>query len=252
MIGPNAKIAAYCGGGSASLLPYYTITPFEGITAQAKDVKYALGATAYKKLPFLRHLTKTKSGEPGMTMKVYLDPPSKKDREQIDEVLVRTGEIMLMDYMHPRLPANHLYYLVLEGQFTPDETDLYQFSVSVAGTAKLFVDGKMIVDNETRQVMGDSFFGSGTREEIGELKLHEGKTYNVSVTVGTLPTMTVKSPGATAMGAGGVRVGGTRKTDPKVELEKAVKLAKEVDQVVVCAGLNVSPLSSPNSESVYA
>ena len=42
------------------------------------------------------------------------------------------------------------------------------------------------------------------------------------------------------MGAGGVRVGGTRKTDAKVELKKAINLAKEVDQVVICAGLNVS------------
>lgn len=211
------------------------------------DVKYALGATAYKKLPFLSYMTKAKSGEPGMTMKVYLDPPSKKDREQIDEVHTRIADIMLMDYKHPRLPANHLYYLVLEAQFTPDETDTYQFSVSVAGTAKLFIDGKLVVDNETKQVMGDSFFGSGTREEVGEIKLQKGKTYNINVMVGTLPTMSLRLPGATAMGAGGVRVGGTRKTNAKVELEKAVTLAKEVDQVVICAGLNVSLASLSDS-----
>ena len=186
-----------------------------------------------------------------MTMRAYLDPPSKKDREQIDEVHVRTADVMLMDYKHPRLPANHLFYLALEGQFTPEETDIYEFSVSVAGTAKLFIDGKMVVDNETKQAMGDSFFGSGTREEIGELKLQKGKTYNICVTVGTLPTMTVRQPGATAMGAGGVRVGGTRKTDAKVELEKAVKLAKDVDQVVICAGLNVRLSFHPGLESHF-
>jgi beta-glucosidase len=175
-----------------------------------------------------------------MTMKVYLDPPSKKDRKQIDEVHVPTTDIMLMDYKHTQLPANHLFYLVLEGQFTPDETDVYEFGVSVAGTAKLFVDGKLVVDNETKQVLGDSFFGAGTREEIGEMKLQKGRTYDISVAVGTLPTMKIRSPGATAMAAGGVRVGGTRKTNAMVELKKAIKLAKEVDQVVICAGLNVS------------
>jgi beta-glucosidase len=175
-----------------------------------------------------------------MTMKVYLDPPSKKDRKQIDEVHVLTTDIMLMDYKHTQLPANHLFYMVLEGQFTPDETDVYEFGVSVAGTAKLFVDGKLVVDNETKQVLGDSFFGAGTREEIGEMKLQKGRTYDISVAVGTLPTMKIRSPGATAMAAGGVRVGGTRKTNAMVELKKAIKLAKEVDQVVVCAGLNVS------------
>ena len=101
---PNAKIAAYCGGGSASLLPYYIVTPFDGIKAQAKDVKYAIGATAYKKLPFLSYLTKTISGEPGLTMKVYLDPPSKKDHKQISKVCTRIADVMLMDYKH-RIPC---------------------------------------------------------------------------------------------------------------------------------------------------
>jgi beta-glucosidase len=32
VIGPNSKIATISGGGSASLTPYYTVTPFEGVT----------------------------------------------------------------------------------------------------------------------------------------------------------------------------------------------------------------------------
>jgi beta-glucosidase len=31
VIGPNAKFAAFSGGGSASLLPYYAVTPYDGI-----------------------------------------------------------------------------------------------------------------------------------------------------------------------------------------------------------------------------
>ena len=70
---------------------------------------------------------------------------------------------------------------------------------------------------------------------MGELKLQKGKTYNIRVVAGTLPTMKVGKLGAVVMGAVGIRVDGTWKTDAKVELEKAVKLAKEVDQVVVFA-----------------
>jgi beta-glucosidase len=40
------------------------------------------------------------------------------------------------------------------------------------------------------------------------------------------------------MGVGGLRLGAEKKFDAQGELEKAVKLAKEVDQVVICAGLN--------------
>ena len=147
---------------------------------------------------------------------------------------------MLQDYQNPKLPDNNLYYLEVEGFLVPDESSEYEFGVSVAGTAKLFVNGKMLIDNETKQVCGDSFFGSGTREETGVMKLEKGKEYRIVVTVGTLPTMTVRAPGTTAMGSGGVRIGGTKKTDAKTELEKAIQLAKEVDQVVICAGLNVS------------
>ena len=203
-------------------------------------MKYTIGATAYKKLPFLSFITKTPDGKQGMTMRTYLDPPSKKDRKLIEEIPVPSSEIMLQDYKHPKLPEDYLYYLEVEGLLIPDETTEYEFGVSVAGTAKLFVNGKMVIDNETKQVCGDSFFGSGTREETGSVKLEKGKEYKIMVTVGTLPTMTVSAPGATAMGSGGVRIGGTKKTVAKTELDKAIQLAKQVDQVVICAGLNVS------------
>lgn len=51
MMGPNAKMAAYAGGGSASLRPTYTTTPYQGICQHAQDVRYTLGAHGYKQLP---------------------------------------------------------------------------------------------------------------------------------------------------------------------------------------------------------
>jgi beta-glucosidase len=50
IIGPNEDFAAYCGGGSASLLPYYAVTPLAGIQRKAKVVKYQLGAVGWKNL----------------------------------------------------------------------------------------------------------------------------------------------------------------------------------------------------------
>lgn len=49
VIGPNSKIATISGGGSASLNPYYAITPYGGIKAQAMaDVDFAQGVgTSY-------------------------------------------------------------------------------------------------------------------------------------------------------------------------------------------------------------
>jgi beta-glucosidase len=43
IIGPNAAISAYCGGGSASLLPYYAISPLEGIRNVVPEAKFEMG-----------------------------------------------------------------------------------------------------------------------------------------------------------------------------------------------------------------
>ena len=238
IIGPNAATAAYCGGGSAALAPYYAITPLEGLQAQCSNSKYSLGAPGWKKLPCMSFKTKTEDGKQGLTMKVFLDPPTKPQRQQIDEVYVKNSDILLVDYKHPKLPEDMLYYVSLVGSFTPEDTTEYEFSLSVAGTGKVYVDGEMIVDNETKQTPGDSFFGAGTIDETGRMKLEKGKTYALQVDFGTLPTMTFRTPGTTGFGAGGLRVGLERVIDYTVERDRAVKLAKECDQVVLCMGLN--------------
>nr|KAK5442199.1 beta-glucosidase [Exophiala xenobiotica] len=237
IIGPNAAYAAYCGGGSASLLPYYAISPLDGLRAQAPDAKYALGAPGWKSLPLMTRLAKTKDDKPGLTMKVFLDPPSERDRKPIDEVYVNNSDILLVDYKHP-LVKTSLYWVELDGTFTPSETSEYEFSLAVAGTGKIFVNGECVVDNETKQRPGNSFFGAGTAEEIGTLKLNQGETYNIHITFGTFPTMRFSTHGATGFGAGGLRIGLERKVEIESEIERAVRIAKQADQVVLCAGLN--------------
>lgn len=237
IIGPNAAYAAYCGGGSASLLPYYAISPLDGLRAQAPDAKYALGAPGWKSLPLMTRLAKTKDDKPGLTMRVFLDPPSERDRKHIDEVYVSNSDILLVDYKHPLIKTS-LYWVELDGTFTPSETCEYEFSLAVAGTGKIFVDGECVVDNETKQRPGDSFFGAGTAEEIGTLKLNQGETYNIHITFGTFPTMRFNTHGATGFGAGGLRIGLERKAEIETEIERAVRIAKQAEQVVLCAGLN--------------
>ncbi|CAK4027760.1 glycoside hydrolase family 3 [Lecanosticta acicola] len=237
VIGPNAAFAAYCGGGSASLLPYYTVTPLDGIKSQSSNVQYELGAPGWKRLPLLSDNVKTTDGKTGLLMKMFLDPPSATGRAPFDELHIGDTQVSLFDYKNPKLDS-WLFYADIDTTFTPEQTSEYEFSASVAGTAQIFVDGKLVVDNATKQYPGDSFFGVGTREEIGSIALEAGKTYDVHIEFGSLPTITYKKDGVTGFGAGGLRVGCHRKLDLDVEIERAVALAKKVDQVVLCAGLN--------------
>lgn len=238
VIGPNAAIAAFSGGGSASLLPYYARSPLEGIQSACPKAKYTLGAPGWKKTPLLSERSVGRNGEKGLDMKVFLDPASTKDRKAFDQLFITKSDVLLADYKHEEIPKDFLFYAQLEGTVVPEESTEYEFSLSVAGTGKLYVDGELVIDNETKQVGGDSFFGSGTREELGRISLQKGKKYQVRIDFGTLPTTKLVSSGATAFGAGGFRVGCERVVDYETERERAVKLAREVDQVVLCVGLN--------------
>ncbi len=239
VIGPNAAFAAYCGGGSAALLPYYAVSPLEGVRNSLKDceVEYALGVPGWKKLPLLSRITKRKDGHPGFDVSAFLQPPHQKERHPVDVIQVGTSDVFLADYSNPKIPTN-LFYLECTGIFTPDETATYEFSLSVSGTGKLFVNNECIVDNATKQTPGDSFFGSGTIEETGSMELERGRTYKIHISFGTLPTRKFTVAGATAFGAGGFRAGGFRKIEVDREVEHAVQLAKRVEQVVLCVGLN--------------
>jgi beta-glucosidase len=103
----------------------------------------------------------------------------------------------------------------------------------------LFVDDKLVIDNWTRQRRGDSFFGSGTREERGGLSLKAGQSPKIRVEY-----MNVRGPAdgdedEQVMDSNpGVQLGGSEIEDPEMLMEQAVKAAKEADVVVAVVGLN--------------
>lgn len=252
VIGPNAKVATIFGGGSASLRPYYAITPYDGIAAQAKDIKYAVGAMAYKRLPDFGPLLKVVDSEKaGFSLTFFTEPHSVKDRKAIDTLYMDSAILALNDYKNP-LIKDDLFYTKLEGLFYPEMDGVYEFGLTCHGTAELFVSGSSKIDNTRDQVPGDSFFGAGTIEMRNQVELKAGTAYNITVEFGSAPTSTMVVPGATSMGGGGFILGGTRALDAEEELVKAVNLAKEVDQVIICAGLNVSnspPVDKANALS---
>lgn len=237
VIGPNAAFAAYSGGGSASLAPYYAVSPLEGLRAQCPDIMYALGCPGWKSLPLMSLLTQTQDHHQGLTLSFFLEPPTVLTRRPIDTAYINNSNVLLMDYKHPLLKTP-LYWLELRGTFTPSETAEYEFGLTCAGTGKIFVNDECIVDNETTQQLGDSFFGAGTVEEIGVLHLEKDTTYDIRIPLGTYPTMTLIKPGVSDVGAGGFRVGLSKRIDRAAELKQAVRLAQQVDQVVLCVGLN--------------
>lgn len=238
MIGPNAKVATFCGGGSAAMRPYYAVTPFNGIKSQANDTKYTVGCHSHKNLPLLGPNLRTPDGKVGVIFKAFTSPPSVREREPVDIIELDDTNMYLVDYYHPKL-TDDLYWVEIEGIFTPEEDSIYEFGLTVFGTGKLYLDNDLLIDNETSQRSGGSFFNVGTVEEIGSKYLKSGQPYTLRVDYASGVTSKLKdADGVVSFGGGGIRIGGARAISPEEEIEKAVTLAKSVDQVVLCVGLN--------------
>ncbi|OOF92137.1 glycoside hydrolase family 3 protein [Aspergillus carbonarius ITEM 5010] len=237
IIGPNAKIAAYCGGGSASLDPYYTVSPYDGIAAKTNaSIDFSQGVYSHNDLPLLGPLLKTADNKPGFTFRVYNEPPSHSSRTLVDELHLLRSTGFLMDYINPKI--NSLtYYIDMEGYFTPTESGIYDFGVTVVGTGRLLIDDELIVDNTRNQRQGSAFFGTATVEERGSKQLNANQTYKVVFEFGTAPTSDLDTRGIVVFGAGGFRFGAARQTTQEDLISTAVAQARTANQVVVFAGL---------------
>lgn len=231
-------MATYHGGGSASLAAFYAVTPFQGISAKLTTApKYAIGQYSHKMLPLLGNSVKTPSGKAGMTMTAYLEhPDDKTDREPVDKIDLDKTELLLVDYSNPKITTK-TWYADLEGSFVADEDCEWELSLVVVGTAKLFCNDQLVVDNDTKQTQGDTFFNQGTIEEKGRLAVKKGETYRFKVQFGSAATSKLRG-GQVLFGSGALRVGGCKVIDSKAEIQRAAELARGAEQVIVCAGLN--------------
>ncbi|RAL00096.1 beta-glucosidase H [Aspergillus ibericus CBS 121593] len=237
VIGPNAKIASYCGGGSAALNPYEAVTPFEGISNSATGgVEFAQGIYGHQNQPLLGKRFRTQEGLTGFTLKIFNDPPTVPGRIPLEVRRETDSMVFFLDYHHPELQP--VWFADAEGYFIPDESGLYDFGLCVQGTGKLFVDGNLLVNNADVQRPGPSFLGSGTVEERGTMELVAGQQYKVHVQWGCAKTSKFKVPGIVDFGHGGFRFGACKQLPPQAGIEAAVQLAASVDQVVLVAGLS--------------
>ncbi|CAI6078387.1 unnamed protein product [Clonostachys chloroleuca] len=235
IIGPNANIARFCGGGSASLQPYYSVSPYEGIAKQCEQTVFAQGSMDHLLLPLLGDVMKTEGGQKGFTWRAYNEPATVTDRKVIDERIITDSNVFLMDYENDELAS--LWYAQAEGIFTPSQSGVYDFGLGVIGTGRLYVNDELVVSNVENQKPGPTLFGAGTIEEKGSTELIAGQDYRIRIEWGG-PKTSKLPPIPPIGGKGGFRFGACRRIDPDEAIKEAVASAKTVDQVVLVVGLN--------------
>jgi len=242
VIGPNAQVATYSGGGSASLKPYYAVAPLDAFREKLQDqkVSFAIGAQSHKQLPLVHnswHTTSESSSKQGLIFRAFNESHKAEKRTCVDELYLTEAQCMFQDYYCPKLKSE-LWYADLEGYFIADRDGDYEVGLCVYGTAWLYCDDKLIIDNATKQRQGTAFFGAGTEEEKAFISMKKGQTYHFIVRFGSAETSTLKGADVD-FGGGAVRIGGAWRIDPEEEIENAASLAKSAEQVVICAGLNM-------------
>ncbi|WZH50141.1 glycoside hydrolase superfamily [Fusarium acuminatum] len=260
VIGPNAQKSFFCGGGSASLRPTRVVSILEGLQDQlGQPVEHVEACQIYNQLPVLGDIITAPDGTPGQfQMSFHASPPpaqlndnDKEDtRETIEVLQLDNSDVVLYDYSHPDAPDNVLY-ATITADLAVQNTDTYAFSLTVAGTAALYLDDDLIVDNSRDQKRGTSFFGSGSVEQINHVQLVADKVYKLRVEFGSAATSNLNKAGAPVFGAGGVRMGCARHSDESLELDRAVELVKAADQVVVCVGLGPEWESEGSDRLLY-
>ncbi|KAH8833090.1 glycoside hydrolase superfamily [Flagelloscypha sp. PMI_526] len=243
VIGPNARKAAFSGGGSASLRPTYTVSPLEGITTAANElgaeVKYELGTDISKWTPLLTDYLCLPGGKLSDDLKMKCEFFSENPFEgtpvqPLYTKINNSGYSYFLDGIPHEVPVRG--WVKSTATFIPDEDGVWQLGLGVAGQADLYMDGKKVIDNTVNQKQSVLFFTTGAEEVIAEVDVKAGQKYDLEVRFSNFKQLNAQSPYSGRRG--GFRLGGQRKRNSKEDIANAVNLSKSSDIVVLVVGTN--------------
>jgi beta-glucosidase len=219
VIGPNADVPLYQGGGSASVIPSRLETPLMSVRAvagSAVKVLYAQGVDNDTAPPPAdgRLLSPTAArSEPGLVFSYY-------GNAVFQGKPVRTG---VERYFDKTLFASDLQSLSArwEGFLWPPRTGEYELSLNQIGSATLYLDGRAVL-GEGIGVQESS--GSGLRgpARVTQIHLQSGRSYRVKLDY-TSPNIPFHSLRL------GIRL-------PPGGIDEAVRIAKSADAALVFVG----------------
>ncbi|MFK0040165.1 beta-glucosidase [Paenarthrobacter sp. NPDC090517] len=230
VIGHNADEARTQGGGSATVIPKYTVSPLEGLRKALPDdvtVTYARGAKVAEGIqPFPRaSLHNPVSDVPGIRVTFLAE-----DGTEI------SGEDRL---------ASHLIWfgigipdgaasIRMETDWTAETEGVHHVGVGTVGHIRFVLDGAEVFNNEIKddtEVLGAALFDPP--KTVHALETGAGQTVRIEAEY-QLPKQQVIPFTAILLGEE------TVVTDPQAEIDAAVEAARNSDVAVVVVGTNAA------------
>lgn len=151
VIGDNAVNARTQGGGSAMVLPPYTVSPLAGLRSALPDVEvtYSPGCIVRQGLADfpLDQLTNPVTGEPGVRTR-FLDDDGR-------ELLVEDRRASSLLYFGSGVPIEESSTFELRTQWVPPTSGRVNVGFALLGPAKLYVGGELILEETLLPQGGD-------------------------------------------------------------------------------------------------
>lgn len=233
VIGQAAKVPTYASGGCTYVIPYRSVSLYEGLVSRLgnDNVHYELGAPNRTKLGSYALLAA--SGKPNPILyRVFDDPRSSKDREPISEEWAGSIEAILSDFDSSKLRNPRQLYAQFQVDVKVPETAKYTVHLQVSGLARIFLDDKLVAVNDKIHKTSAAF-GLDAPEVYCEVELTANEVHRFEVEFeSTLGRSSFIN------GYGYLLSGISKAIDVEQTIKEAATKAAEYEQVVVVTGLN--------------
>ncbi|KZT52896.1 glycoside hydrolase family 3 protein [Calocera cornea HHB12733] len=257
VIGPNAAFAQVSGGGSAAVFASWSVSPLVAIREVAQEagatVGYAVGAQTFRYVPSAELdscICVPGTSTPGIRMQFWKDGRGGEWSHEEGGFFDQCGEIEeAEEYETTTKSANFLMidglpfdkisqtpFIRMTMTFTPTSSGPWLFGLASVGEVNLYLDGRLLIENNRAYTPGEILFGLGSSElRVIAPKLEEGRQYALELRMHVSQEKMVPGPFTCA---GGLQMGATRWAEEGVVIAEAVSLAKESDLAIVVVGLN--------------
>ncbi|KAM5354874.1 hypothetical protein ACJ41O_001520 [Fusarium nematophilum] len=238
LIGDHVKNPALCGGGSAEVEPYYSVTPYDAIVdvVGEENVSYAPGCYSFRFSPLLKGLTPPDSKIEGWSIEIFGENPD--EHPETGVVVKDVAEKQLVDVpesLHSSLPTK--YFVRARALYRVENSGPFRFGFSTSGKGILKIDGQQVIDlwtNQPPKTDSTPCFNRLSMERFHDTEVTKGQVLSLEV---LLVNEDVAGGVGTALTLTG-RVGGYEIFDEDQGIKDAAELAKKVDYPIVVTGLS--------------
>jgi beta-glucosidase len=233
LIGGAATNPVINSGGSAS----YKVSPLEAFCRHFDDCTFSHGIPTFRRLPELPlHLTKTKSGKPGIDLE-YINGKDPNAKFIHTDPVLRTSSPsfsqILCEHTIPEL--EEIFTLRMTTTFKPDTSGNHTLSLITTGDSDLEINGKHVYSHRLHSSItySDILFDSPAFKQLIEFPMEANTQYEICLTAHSN-----NFPCGEQFPSQFFRLGFYPGYDFNELISSAVDVASDADVAVVFAGTN--------------